>query len=79
MANPLNIFYPNGSVEGVQVFIWDVATLQPKVWDGSLSTGALTIEIVNQGAAGASPWPIKIDSSGNTVQISGQPLLVIAI
>jgi hypothetical protein len=39
MATPLQIFYPNGQTEAVQVYIWDVATLQPKIWDGSVTGG----------------------------------------
>lgn len=37
---------------------WDVATLSYVYWDGSLTTGALTIGTVNQGTPGSSatPW-----------------------
>lgn len=35
---------------------WDVATLDYVFWDGSLTTGAITIGTVDQGTGGASPW-----------------------
>jgi hypothetical protein len=44
---PINIFYPNGRVEGVQVFIWNAGTLQPVVWDGSLTASSVVIGVVS--------------------------------
>lgn len=41
------------------MFRWDIGTLAWVVWDGSLTTGALTIGTVNQGTGGASPWLVK--------------------
>ncbi len=38
---------------------WDVGTLSWVIWDGSLSTGALTIGTVDQGTGGASNWAVK--------------------
>lgn len=35
---------------------WDTGSLAWVVWDGSLTTGALTIGKVDQGTAGASAW-----------------------
>lgn len=37
-------------------FRWDTGSLGWVVWDGSLTTGALTIGTVNQGTGGSSPW-----------------------
>ena len=37
-------------------YIYDPNTLSWIPWNGSLSTGALTIGTVNQGTAGTSPW-----------------------
>src|SRR5215467_6728206 len=39
MPTPLQILYPNGQVEAVQVYIWDVNTLQPIVWTGAVTGG----------------------------------------
>lgn len=40
--------------------ILDAGTLAYRVWDGSLTTGAVTIGTVNQGtpAASSTPWPV---------------------
>src|SRR6516162_2263862 len=35
MSAPLDILYPNGQVEAVQVFVWDGA--KPILWDGSVT------------------------------------------
>src|SRR5215831_7382160 len=35
MSSPLDILYPNGQVEAVQVFVWDGA--KPILWDGSVT------------------------------------------
>jgi len=47
MSVPLEILYPNGRVEAVQVYIWDVATLSPKLWDGALTAGTISIGSVS--------------------------------
>ena len=39
MPAPLQILFPNGQVEAVQVYIWDVNTLQPIVWTGAVTGG----------------------------------------
>lgn len=46
--------------------IWDVNTMSYVPWDGSLSTGDLTIGTVDQGAPGAVAWPVKVIPSGGT-------------
>jgi hypothetical protein len=51
-----------GTVSG-QMLIWDVNTMAWVPWDGSLTTGALTIGTVNQGTGGASAW--KTDSTAS--------------
>lgn len=38
---------------------WDVGTLGWVVWDGSLTTGSLTIGTVDQGTGGSSAWLTK--------------------
>ena len=42
--------------------IWDVASLSYVDWDGSLSTGALTIGTVDQGTPGAAATPWYVTS-----------------
>lgn len=49
--------------------IWDVNTLAWIAWDGSLTTGSVTIGTVNQGAGGVSAW--KVDGSAVTQPVSG--------
>lgn len=61
----LDIFYPNGRVQAVQVFVWDGA--EPVLWDGTvIATFSGTIGTVAQGAAGVDPWPVlaSIDTTG---------------
>lgn len=57
-----------GIIDG-QTFRWDTNTLSWVPWDGSLTTGAITIGTVNQGSAGAQMW--KVDASGAVVPVSG--------
>ncbi len=45
-----------GKYQPILTYRWDVGTLSWVVWDGSLSTGAITIGTVDQGVGGASPW-----------------------
>lgn len=42
------------------VYRWRVAQLDWVAWDGSLTTGALTIGTVDQGAAGSSSWLVAV-------------------
>lgn len=62
MANPppgyLSLMYPNGMVMSVQMYRWDIGSLSPVLWDGSLSTGGVTVGTVNQGSPGSSAWPV---------------------
>jgi hypothetical protein len=44
MSVPLDILYPNGKVEAVQVYIWSGG--QPVVWDGSV-----TVSVTSSGSA----------------------------
>lgn len=57
----LNILYPNGQVEAVQVYIWDTGSNQPVVWDGSVTIPPITVGTVDQGVAndGSSPWYVR--------------------
>lgn len=41
------------------MLIYDTATMSLILWDGSLTTGALTIGTVNQGTGGSSAWLVK--------------------
>ena len=45
-----------GKFQPSLTYRWDVGTLSWVIWDGSLSTGALTIGKVDQGVAGTDPW-----------------------
>jgi hypothetical protein len=54
-----------GGIEKVHEYRWDTNTLSWVPWDGSLTTGAITIGTVNQGNAGAQMW--KVDASGAPV------------
>jgi hypothetical protein len=65
VRNPLQIFFPNGGVEGVQVFVWDDDTLQPVLWGGQSGGGGT----VNQGSPGtnANAWPVKPVVNGQPV------------
>ncbi len=68
----LGIFYPNGMVEAVQVYVWDTMTLQPVLWDGAVSfSGTISVGSVDQGAAGASPWLVSVSNFPATQPISG--------
>src|SRR5438105_3946913 len=53
------------TVDGL-MFRWDSGTLSWVVWDGSLTTGAITIGVVNQGLTGASDWRID-ERRGQTI------------
>ena len=70
MATPTfgHLNSPRGAVQSLN-WIWQVATLDWVVWDGSLTTGALTIGKVDQGTGGASAW--KVDGSAVTQPVSG--------
>lgn len=57
-----------GQYRNSLMFRWDTGTLAWVVWDGSLTTGALTIGTVNQGTGGASNWAVK------QALIAGAPL-----
>lgn len=64
-ASPLMPMYPNGATMAVQMYIWDINTLAPTLWDGSLRIGSVVIGTV------------KIqDSSGNTLSSTGTSLNV---
>ena len=55
---------PRGAVQGL-TFVWSTGLLEWVVWDGSLTTGALTIGTVNQGIGGASPWLVSSSLSSD--------------
>lgn len=57
----LDTLYPNGQVEAVLVYIWDVDSQQPVVWDGQVTIGPITIGEVDQGDSndGSSPWYVR--------------------
>lgn len=60
----LNILYPNGQTQACQMYIWDIGTLQPKLWDGAVSfSGSITLGQVDQGNGGTSPWLVKAGSA----------------
>jgi hypothetical protein len=56
---------------------WDVSTLSWLPWDGSLSTGSITIGTVNQGTGGASAW--KVDGSAVTQPVTQTRLTTLAV
>ncbi len=41
MPVPLDIFFPNGQVEAVQMYVWDGT--KPALWTGSTTPGGLVI------------------------------------
>ena len=55
-----------------RMYRWDTGTLSWVVWDGSLTTGAVTIGTVNQGNAGVQSW--KVDGSGVVQSVSATDL-----
>lgn len=77
-----------GKYQPILTYRWDVGTLSWVVWDGSLTTGALTIGKVDQGAAGTANWLVKqaliaaaplngqakIAVTGTAVQLGGNAL-----
>lgn len=69
---------PDGGTIGVNTsgltrrglaYIWQVSTLSWVPWDGSLTTGAITIGTVNQGSAGSDPWKVtgNVTATVNTI------------
>lgn len=70
--------------------VYDAGTLSFVPWDGSLTTGALTIGTVNQGTAGGAAWPVSLyrisrsdtftgATSGTTVDASASAAKAFAI
>lgn len=39
MSQPLNIFFPNGQVEAVQMYVWD--GVKPALWTGAITNGGI--------------------------------------
>jgi len=57
-------------------WIWDVNTLDWVVWDGSLSTGSITIGTVLQGSP---PWTMDVTRVGGTAMTEGQKAMAASV
>lgn len=71
----LGILYPNGKVEGVIVYIWDTITLQPIVWDGTL-TGGGGDGAINDGVNAAIKATVVDYLNGASVPATTNPVMV---
>ena len=58
-----------------QMSRWDVGTLSWVPWDGSLTTGSLTVGKVDQGAPGATPWLVSGGDSQGATYIGAKGLM----
>lgn len=76
----LQIFYPNGGTSASQMYVWDVGTLQPKLWDGAVTiSGPITIGTVNQGLGGASAWLVTGPLTDTQLRASAVPVSLAAL
>lgn len=46
--DPIEIFFPNGGTQAVQLFVWDTNLLKPILWDGKVTfSGSISIGTVD--------------------------------
>lgn len=71
----LAIFYPNGEVEAVQLFVWDGS--KPVLWDGEVTVGAITVDDVTIADGGDATQGSKADAKSTATDAT--PISIVSI